>query len=232
MVGLLTRHRRPAVHSRRLYTNTLDPLGRRLGWGVYQGSSRQIIVKAVCRFHLESNRGHASTFDSFRSTGLGCSRDPGCAARKVPACDGLGTIQMVRCFSSEEGVKRPFVLNAGPRMGPRHPLLGRGWRRSCGPTRLGCGCQIVVLMCARDASFGARARNSTRKNRRRWYDSHNAAPIKQQKRSSKATHRGAQGRSMVAGLVSAYRLSFRNGSIPHRVGRWFTKRDRDDRISQ
>lgn len=34
MVGLLTLRRRPAVHSRRLYSNMPDPLGRRLGWGL------------------------------------------------------------------------------------------------------------------------------------------------------------------------------------------------------
>lgn len=62
-------------------------------------------------------------------------------------------MEMVWCFSREEGVKRLFCPQCWSRMGPQTPC----WqgRSSCGPTRFGCGCHTVVLMCTRDASFGA-----------------------------------------------------------------------------
>lgn len=93
--------------------------------------------------------------DSFRSTGLGCFREPGCA--------GSETARLQRCqvpyrrYGVSPGRKvscqETLCSQCWSRMGPQGPC----WqgRRSCGPTRFGCGCHTVVLMRTRDASFGA-----------------------------------------------------------------------------
>lgn len=122
-------------------------------------------------------------------------------------------METVWCFSREEGVKRLFCPQCWSRMGPQTPC----WqgRSSCGPTRFGCGCHTVVLMCTRDASFGAQLEEES------WTGMIAVMrhPFSIKSGAPQAAHRGAQGRSMVAGLVSAYRLSFRNGR-PHGVGQW------------
>lgn len=147
-------------------------------------------------------------------------------ARKVPACKMLGTVQMVWCFSRQEGVKRPFVPNAGREWGPKVPC----WqgRRCCGPTRFGCGCHTVVLICTRDASFGAQLDEEESWTgmiaiMRHPLSSKSGAP-----RPLTAAHRAAQWSQALSQLTA-----YHSGTAgPHRVGQWFMKRDRDDRISQ
>lgn len=143
-------------------------------------------------------------------------------ARKVPACKKLGTchsddgmvfLKRGGCQLSKDPLFSMLIREWGPEV-PCWAGDGEGVNRQ---TRFGCDLHVVVLRCARDACFWRQGAPARRGRIVDWYDSHNAAPIKQQKRSSKATHVGAQGRSVVAGLVSAYRLSFRNGRTPKRL---------------
>lgn len=95
------------------------------------------------------------------------------------------------------------------RMGPQEP--SRQGRRSCGPTTFACGCHTVVLMCTRDASFGAQLDEEESWTGMIAVMQH---PLSSKSGAPQAAHRGVQGRSVVAGLVSAYRLSFRNERHP------------------
>lgn len=142
-------------------------------------------------------------------------------ARKLPVSnillgryhtDGMVFLKVGRC-------QETLCPQRWSRMGPQAPR----WqgRRSYGPTRFGCGCHTVVLMCTRDASFGAQLDEEESWTGMIAVMQH---PFSSKSGAPPAAHRGAQGRSVVAGLVSAYRLSFRNGR-PHKVGQWFMKRE-------
>lgn len=114
-----------------------------------------------------------------------------------------------------------LVANGGPKI-PKGPLYWQG-RRSYGPTRFGYACHTVLLMCTRDPDFGAQLDEEESWSGMIAIMRH---PFKQQKRSSKASDLGAHGRSVVAGLVSAYRLSFRNGRPPiDLASQWVMKRE-------
>lgn len=167
MVGLHTLHRRPAVHGGPAlyqYTRSFGPATDLAGGPVKARQTKQAVIKAVCCFHLESNRDDASTL---RPSALRAWDAPGSQAvqaRKVPVSqktllggyhgDGMVFLKVGRC-------QETLCPQCWSRMGPQAPC----WqgRMSCGPTRSGCGCHTVLLMCALVTL--PLARNSTRKNR-------------------------------------------------------------------
>lgn len=112
------------------------------------------------------------------------------------------------------------------RMGPQAPCWQGRW--SYGPTGFGCGCHTAVLMCTRDASFGAQLDEEES-----WAG---MIAIMQHPLSSKsgaprpltAAHRAAQWSQALSQLTAHH-----SGTAdPMELGQWLMKRDRDDRISQ
>lgn len=79
----------------------------------------------------------------------------------------------------------------------------------------------MVLICTRDASFGAQLDEEESWTGMMAVMQH---PFSSKSGALQAAHRGAQGHSVVAGLVSAYRLSFRNGR-PMKLANGFMKRE-------
>lgn len=130
-------------------TNTRDPLGCRTWPAALHGLSKQAVIKAVCDFQLESNRDGANQLTDSALRAGGDSREPGCAGSETARFLDRDMVFLEEKRSQETFLSSMLVAN-----GSRAPCW-QGRRGSYGPTRFVCCCHTVLLMCTRDASFGA-----------------------------------------------------------------------------